>query len=246
MTDDRGGPRRRRRSALELTALVAIAAVLAASFAGLGVWQLQRRVWKLALIAAVDARIHAPAVAAPGPADWGAITKAHDAYRHVRVSGVFLNGEETHVQAVTALGGGFWVMTPLRTDRGFSVLINRGFVPPEREDPATRRSAQIPGETSVSGLLRMSEPRGGFLRRNDPAHDRWYSRDTSAIAAARGLRDAAPYFIDAQESIPGGPVGGLTVVRFPNSHLVYALTWFTLAVMAVGGAVVAVVGDRRS
>jgi surfeit locus 1 family protein len=227
-------------------ALVALAVVLAASFTGLGVWQLQRRVWKLALIAAVDARIHAPAAPAPGPASWSGITSARDAYRHVQVSGVFLDGEETHVQAVTALGGGFWVMTPLRTDQGFSVLINRGFVPPEREDPATRRAGRIPGETSVTGLLRISEPRGGFLRRNDPAHDRWYSRDVSAIAAARGLRDAAPYFIDAEASAPGGPVGGLTVVRFPNSHLVYAITWFTLALMAAGGAVVAVVGDRRS
>ena len=31
---------------------------------------------------------------------------------------------------------------------------------------------------------------------------------------------------------PGGfPIGGLTVVAFHNDHLVYALTWFTLALM---------------
>ncbi len=209
---------------------------LAVAFAGLGVWQLQRRTWKLALIAQVNARVHAPSAPPPGPAEWGAITPARDAYRHVRLRGVLLNDRETRVQAVTDLGAGFWVITPLQSDQGFTVLINRGFVPPERQDPATRNAGQVKGRTEIVGLLRLSEPHGGFLRRNDPLHDRWYSRDVPAIAAARGLGHVAPYFVDAQTTVPGGPVGGLTVIAFPNSHLVYALTWFGLAVMAVAGA----------
>jgi surfeit locus 1 family protein len=51
---------------------------------------------------------------------------------------------------------------------------------------------------ALTGLLRIGEPGGGFLRRNDPANDRWYSRDVQALAAARGLRDAAPFFVDAK------------------------------------------------
>jgi surfeit locus 1 family protein len=98
----------------------------------------------------------------------------------------------------------------------------------------------------VTGLLRITEPKGGFLRANDPAAERWYSRDVAAIAAARGLADAAPYFIDADAAPnPGGlPVGGLTIVAFPNSHLVYAITWYGLAVM-LAGAVLYVVRDER-
>ncbi|MCA3579738.1 MAG: SURF1 family protein, partial [Bradyrhizobium sp.] len=89
---------------------------------------------------------------------------------------------------------------------------------------------------SVTGLLRMSEPKGGFLRSNDPAAGRWYSRDVAAIAATRGLSQVAPYFIDADATPnPGGtPLGGLTIVRFPNNHLIYALTWFALAFMLAG------------
>ena len=34
---------------------------------GLGVWQVARLSWKEALIAQVNARVHAPAVTAPGP-----------------------------------------------------------------------------------------------------------------------------------------------------------------------------------
>jgi surfeit locus 1 family protein len=169
----------------------------------------------------------------PAPASWPAITAASDEYLRVTVAGRFLNDRETLVKAVTDDGAGFWVLTPLQTSEGTVVLINRGFVPPERRDPPTRRDDEAKDMVSVTGLLRMTEPKGGFLRSNDPAGDRWYSRDVVAIAAARGLSNVAPFFIDADATPnPGGyPVGGLTVVRFHNSHLIYALTWFGLAFM---------------
>jgi surfeit locus 1 family protein len=210
-----------------------------AIFVGLGSWQLQRRVWKLDLIARVNARVHAPPTLAPGPASWPNLTAARDAYRHVSVAGVFENNRETLVQAVTELGPGFWVMTPLVSDRGFTVLVNRGFVPPEQADPRTRPLGQVAGPVLITGLLRVSEPKGGFLRHNDPLHHRWYSRDVAAIAAACGLSASttAPYFIDADATPnPGGlPIGGLTVIAFPNSHLVYALTWYGLALLLAAG-----------
>ena len=210
--------------------------MLFAAFLALGVWQLQRLAWKTELIAQVDARIHAAAAPAPGPAAWPAVNRRADAYRRVVARGTFLHDRETRVQAVTALGGGFWVLTPLRTDQGFVVLINRGFVPPDSRDPVTRPAPQ--GEVRVEGLLRISEPGGGFLRANDPEADRWYSRDVAAIAAARSLGQVAPYFIDA-DAAPGvmWPRGGLTVVRFSNSHLVYALTWFAMAALTAAGFV---------
>ena len=87
----------------------------------------------------------------------------------------------------------------------------------------------------MTGLLRITEPDGAFLRSNDPAANRWYSRDVAAIAKARDLGLTAPYFVDADATPnPGGyPVGGLTVVRFPDNHLVYALTWFVLCALTL-------------
>lgn len=217
--------------------LVVLLCLAVAGLTALGIWQLERRAWKLDLIARVDARVHAPPVAAPGPADWPAISVAKDEYLHVRVSGHFLNNRETLVQALTKFGGGYWVLTPLKTDEGFILLVNRGFVPPGRR--ATTAHGFISAETTVSGLLRMTEPKGRFLRRNDPAHDRWYSRDVAAIAAVRGLSDVAPYFVDAdaQSDPQGWPRGGLTVISFPNNHLIYALTWFSLALMLAGASI---------
>lgn len=231
-------PRRTRRSPLTLLTLAVFALAGVILLTGLGWWQLERRVWKLQLIDQVEQRVHARPVAVPGPDKWPAINAADDTYRKVTATGRFLNDRETLVQAVTALGPGFWVLTPFRSTDGFTVLINRGFVPADRRDTAERKEGQQTGETTVTGLLRMTEPKGGFLRSNDPADDRWFSRDVAAIAAARGLEGVAPFFIDADATPnPGGyPVGGLTVISFPNNHLVYAFTWFGLAFMLIGAS----------
>lgn len=226
-----------RKAAGRTAATTLVAALLFAGFVALGVWQLQRLAWKTELIARVETRIHAAPVPALGPAAWPAVTRSADEYRRVTARGVFLPGQDTFVQALTRLGGGYWVLTPLKTDQGFVVLVNRGFVPPDRRQaPAVAAPA---GEQQVTGLLRITEPHGGFLRTNAPAADQWRSRDVAAIAARRGLGEVAPYFIDAQApagaAADGWPRAGLTVVRFPNSHLGYALTWFGLALATVIG-----------
>lgn len=220
---------RTRRGAFAAAALIA-----AIALAALGVWQLERRAWKHELVAAVDARIHAAPVAAPGPEGWERISATTDAYRRVTATGIFRHDRETLVQAVTDLGPGYWVLTPLETP-GFILLVNRGFVPKNRSDPRTRSAGRVMGPITVTGLLRVTEPEGAFLRSNDPSAGRWYSRDVAAIAKAKGLRNAAPYFVDADAAPnPGGyPVGGLTVVRFADSHMIYALTWFALCALSL-------------
>jgi surfeit locus 1 family protein len=206
----------------------------AALLLALGIWQVERRAWKLDLIQQIDQRVDAPVVDTPGPAAWPSITAATDAYRHVRASGEWLRDKDTRVQAVTAQGAGQWLLTPLRTDAGFIVLINRGFVAADGKAALPA----LPPRAEITGLLRITEPKGGFLRANDPAADRWFSRDVAAIAQARELGEVAPYFIDAAaDPAQPVPVGGLTVISLPNNHLVYAATWFVLAGMVGAFAV---------
>lgn len=221
------------------------------SFVALGTWQLHRLAWKQALIQRVEQRVHAAPVPPPSSERWAQVTADSDEYRHVSVTGEFLYPLTTKVQASTELGSGYWVLTPLRQANDGIVLINRGFV-------ASNHAKSIAGPSgmvTVTGLLRITEPNGGFLRANDPGADRWYSRDVHAIAKARGLNKVAPYFIDADanrqftnqksfESVSEVPVGGLTVISFLNNHLVYALTWYALALM-VGGASWWVVREER-
>jgi len=231
-----GRPRSRARRDL----LLALALLLVAGFAALGVWQLQRRVGKLALIERVEQRVHAPPGAAPARSDWPTLSAQRDEYRRVQLEGTWLAGHAALVQAATALGQGYWVLTPLQSAQGGIILVNRGFVPQEQRAAAQREAGLPAGPVRVVGLLRLSEPRGTLLRDNDPAAQRWVSRDVAAIGAARGLAGVAPYFVDAEAdpaagAAPGVPVGGLTVIAFPNDHLQYALTWFALAAL-LGGA----------
>jgi surfeit locus 1 family protein len=242
-----------RRSPLFLAVAGTVAALFFVLFVALGTWQVERRTWKLNLIARVEQRVHAPPAVAPGPAQWPNINAAADEYRRVTATGTFLDDSQTLVQAVTDLGAGYWVLTPLRLADGSIVLVNRGFVPADDRNRVQPGASPSPAAAArITGLLRMTEPHGGFLRHNDPATNRWYSRDVQAIASAHGLTHVAPYFIDAQAA-PGAqtaasapangprtptanepavtPVPGLTVITFHNSHLVYAITWYTLALM---------------
>lgn len=230
------------RGLLGLSLLAVFALVLFAGFVALGTWQVKRLAWKRDLIERVDQRVHAPAVAAPGPAQWAGVTTAADEYLHVSLTGEFLHDRQTLVWAATDLGSGYWVLTPLQMADGAIVLVNRGFVP---TDWCALRGQCPPGptaEVTVTGLLRMSEP-SVMLRRNEPAQNRWYTRDVSAIASARGLQHVAPYFVDADATaspLAAGqhawPVGGLTVIAFPNNHLVYLITWYLLAMMVAAAA----------
>lgn len=246
---DASVPARRPRRPATLAVLGLCAALLFAGFIALGTWQVQRRAWKHALIERVEQRVHAPAAALPLPAEWPHVSTASHEYLRVHAEGTWLHDRETLVQASTKLGPGFWVLTPLRLPDGHLLLVNRGFVPPEQRAPGSRLGSQASGPVRVEGLLRISEPSRGFPRRNDPAAGRWYSRDVAAIAAARGLTGAAPFFVDATATPDVGndtwPRPGLTIVDFPDHHLVYALTWYALAAMTAAAAYHLARDERR-
>ena len=149
----------------------------AAGLAALGVWQLERRVWKHALIARVDARVHAPPVAAPGPSQWPRITAASDEYRRVQLTGTFLHRDRTLVQASTRLGAGLWVITPMQRADGTIVLVNRGFVP-AAPGPAegccctTHRRPRLRQRPRVR-QRRPADGSCGFLLGSDGSRCRW-------------------------------------------------------------------------
>ena len=214
-----------------LVGLILLFSIIALS--GLGVWQVQRRAWKLDLIERVEQRVRATPTDAPGPESWPNINASDYAYRHVSVRGQFVKGRSTLVRAVTERGRGYWLVEPLQAAEGFTVLINRGFLPADRTTRSPPGRERLDAVTTITGLLRMTEPGGGFLHQNDPTSGRWYSRDVVAIAKAQGIERVAPYFIDADASVTSSDlaVGGLTVISFQNNHLIYALTWFGLAAM---------------
>jgi len=214
----------------------------------LGNWQLRRLDWKLALIERVESRVRAKAVPAPSPETWNRITKETDEYRRISLQGIFLHDKETLVWALTEYGNGYWVLTPLQTKNGNTTLINRGYVPVNKAEAGQRSLGQTKGKVSITGLLRIDEPHGIALRDNLPKENLWYSRDVTAIAQARELKNTAPYFIDADNTKnPGGlPIGGLTQIKHSNTHLFYALTWYGLALLLAVMTLRAICLERKN
>ncbi|MPT48591.1 MAG: SURF1 family protein [Sphingobium sp.] len=230
--------------------LLLLAALL---FSALGIWQVKRLAWKQDLIARVEQRVHAAPVAVPGN-DVGPAFLADHEYQRVQLRGHYVVSGTALVRAVTTLGAGYWVLTPLKLEDGRLIYVNRGYVPVGSKVEAER--ARTPqGEYQITGLLRLPEPGGGFLRSNDAEGDKWYSRDIELLSQTRRLSHVAPFFVDAQVASKAGnvvannvsvqsssanqqdgPVPGLTVISFPNNHLSYALTWFAMAVLSAGMA----------
>lgn len=231
-----------------IAALIAFAILIA-----LGVWQLQRLAWKEALVAKIEARMDAPPVEAPAEADWPTLDLASWEYRRVRATGIFDHAHEARVYVALSdakgplRGPGYFILTPLLRAGGDVIIVNRGFVPEAKADPAARPGSQPDGEVAVTGLLRAPEDRNAFTPADDPAKKLFFARDPGAIAKGIGLPRAAPFTIDADAaSSPGGlPQGGETRVAFPNRHLEYALTWFGLAAALAGVFAAFAIGRLR-
>ncbi|ATP13012.1 SURF1-like protein [Bartonella henselae] len=220
-------------------------------FSALGVWQVQRLNWKTNLITNVNQRVHLPPIKAPPQDQWAYVTFERDEYRPVAITGKFLINKNILVTAVAQDTSGYWVLTPLQTADNSLTFVNRGFIPMDarhnfQNSEQSQRNAQIhqdsatdTKQTTIIGLLRMSEKNGFFPRKNNPDENLWYTRDLPAMAQKLGLSSVAPYFIDAgKKTAPREklPIAGLTVVHFRNNHLVYAITWFILAAGVLGAS----------
>jgi surfeit locus 1 family protein len=219
-------------------------AVLLGAFAlvilvGLGTWQMQRLHWKEALLATIDQRIHSEPVPVAQLVKVFAKTADVD-YWPVTATGVFDHAKEQHFFATHDGAVGYFVYTPLVEERGGTVFVNRGFVPYELKDPATRAEGQIDGPVTVTGLARnpLAEKPSFLVPDNDAAKNVYYWKDLALMASESGVENAAlvPFFIDADaKPNPGGlPQGGVTIVSLPNNHLEYAVTWYGLAAALAG------------
>ena len=225
----------RRRWVALAAGLVAFAILI-----GLGTWQVQRLHWKEALLARIDERTHSQPRSISDLGAMGSGTGSLE-YTPVTVRGRFLNDQEMFFFATSQGQSGWYVYTPLRLAAdeshalGDVVIVNRGFVPYDLRDPGQRQGSQPQGEVAVSGLARerLDGKPSFIVPDNKPAERTYFWKDWSSMVSVAGLEPSAtvPFFIDAYRSPDARtlPVGGVTIIDLPNSHLQYALTWYGLA-----------------
>lgn len=214
-----------------LTAILVLASL--AILLTLGTWQVERLYWKESLLADIADR------RATEPVPLSEIKKRTAAgedieYRRISLSGIFDHTKERHFFATFEGRTGFYIYTPLTLADGRSVFVNRGFVPYEMKQPATRTAGEVAGEQEITGYARsrLAEKPSMIVPDNDLPKNIFYWKDLDAMAASTGLSDVIPFFVDADGTVqnPGGwPKGGVTQFDLPNSHLQYAVTWYGLA-----------------
>jgi cytochrome oxidase assembly protein ShyY1 len=227
--------------------------LMVALFAGLGLWQLQRRVEKHALIAALTERLAAAPGSLPSPAQWSALTPATDEFRRVRFAATYQPLPDAMVYSSGSAvredvsGPGTWAFLPAALPTGETVVINAGFVQNTMQDrdQQDRAVARLITDqpAMLTGYLRFPEAAGALTPAENPAKRLWFTRDHLAMARALGWggdgQKVAPFYIDLEQPVPasGMPKPGPLEVHLKDDHLQYAITWFGLA-----GAVVIAFG----
>jgi surfeit locus 1 family protein len=217
-------------------ALVAFAVLI-----GLGVWQLERKVWKEGLIDTIGRKLAAAPVDLPPAAQWARLDRAEWEFRRVRFAGEFRHDQEALVYTSGSTlrpdvsGAGYWVFTPAQTRDGVAP-VDRGFVPLERRDVSTRAAGQLSGSLDIVGTLRWPDVRSWFTPNDDPAKNIWFARDPAAIAVGKSWGPVPPFYVEQEEPVPPGglPAPGKLAPNLPNNHLQYAITWFGLAAVLAG------------
>ena len=226
---------------------------MVAAFVGLGVWQLQRRVEKHALISALNERLAAAPVALPLPAQWGGLTPATDEFRRITFTATYAALPDAMVYSSGSAvredvsGRGTWAFLPARLVDGAIVAINAGFVQNTMQDRAQQDRATgrlVTGRAAtLTGYIRFPETAGTLTPAENPAKRLWFTRDHLAMGRALGWgeggRQVAPFYVDLESPAPesGIPKPGPLQVHLKDDHLQYAITWFALA-----GAVVIAFG----
>jgi surfeit locus 1 family protein len=233
-----------------VTAILVLTAF--AILVGLGTWQVERLHWKEGLLADIATRRAAAPVALSAIEREAAEPGGDIEYRRVSVSGTFDHQGERHFFATFDGRTGFYIYTPLKLADGRILFVNRGFVPYEMKEPATRGAGEVDGVQSLTGYARerLGAKPSSLVPDNDLSKNIFYWKDLAAMTASDGLdpKNVLPFFVDVDDTAqnPGGwPKGGVTQFDLPNNHLQYALTWYGLAVALLAVVIASILRNRR-
>lgn len=219
----------RRWIAFTVLVIVAIAA-----FGLLSRWQWsradERRAERTELAAELAATPMSAEQALNSPREWAPVrlTGTYDAERTVLVRQRPLNG-----------ANGFWVATPLITDSGTSIWINRGWLPVTGSATAVQSAPSPPsGTVTVTGHLRAAESTPSPAPQDLPP-GQVPALDPSALGLVgdSATSQAARFYVELISSQPAEP--DLTPIPLPEidegRNISYAVQWLLFAAVAIAG-----------
>jgi len=198
----------------------------------LGAWQMQRMVWKQAVLAEIAVQVTAAPVSVPAAAN----ARDHR-FLTVQAQGRF-TGEEIHVLASNRdTGAGYRVIAVLQ-GAGRRLLVDRGFI------PTTAKELERPArDVTVTGNLHWPDEVDGYTPSPDLGAEIWFARDVPALAVA--LQTEPVMIVASSDTGDGVTAFPVNVASIPNNHLNYAITWFLLAAAWFGMTVFLLLRIKR-
>lgn len=230
---------RRQRSAVFLI----LAALAAAAFLRLGLWQLDRHAQRAARNAAILASLDQPPLQLPedGPiGEWDDYRRAQATGRFDPSNQVLLMNRPYRDQP------GYHLVTPLLLgEDGPAVLVDRGWIPQEAENPERLADYVTEEPVAVSGRLLPSQPEPSWSALADPTPAPGERRVNWRALNIATIQQQVPYSLAPlylEQSVPlnrpgAAPIPAPELELSAGPHLGYAIQWFAFAVIAVGGAV---------
>ncbi|MEY9214175.1 SURF1 family protein [Thermobifida halotolerans] len=224
-----------------MLAFHALLLVVVPSFIALGLWQYERAQAKAAVVELQETNLAGDPVPLDELTAVGEEVTRQDRWRQVTVTGTYDSDRELLVRNRGGSGGvGMHVLTPLVTEDGTAVLVNRGWV---RQPPTAAGQPEVPppaeGRVTVTGRLQISEtPENTGIRPRDGLPEgQIMIIDVAAIA------EELPYdlyggYVELVEEAPEPAAAPEPVeVAEVNTgmNFSYAVQWWAFTAIAIGG-----------
>ena len=231
-----------------LVKLLAVALVVAATCVALGIWQIARLHQKQQFNAAVRAGMSA----SPAPVETllpSGVDPDAMRYHRAEATGTYDTANEVVLYGRTQNSqAGNHMLTPLRLADGSAILVDRGWVPLDVDQPGAA-AAPPAGQVDVEGVLFASEgDPPGAVGGADTRETTFARVDLAKIQSQLPYRIAPDYLLLQQQS-PAQPDGSPVPAPLPRltegPHLGYAIQWFTFAIIAVVGFVILALRENR-
>lgn len=210
---------------------------IAAVFVLLGMWQLRRLDERTVINQTGESRISLPA------RDLGELLDTEEPseleFRRVTLTGTFLPDLQVLIRSQVYLGSaGFHVVTPLVTDDGTAVLVNRGWVPLDFELLPPEELSPPAGVTTIEGWVHLTEQKPTFGPVDPPEGvlEVLNRVDVGRIGQQMPMDIAPVYVVLIGERGSDLPVPvALPSFTDQGPHLAYAIQWFGFAIVGLVG-----------
>ncbi|MBX2854242.1 MAG: SURF1 family protein [Rhodobacteraceae bacterium] len=186
----------------------------------LGTWQLQRLEWKTALLVELEDNAERDALFVEGDE-----TAEAQNYRPAHADGSYAQNEPP-VRFLTSMkpfGAGHRVIHAFDLRRGGRILVDRGYV--RQGDPMPPPPQGLVG---LKGTLHWPNEIGYFTPKPNQPERLWFARDVPTMAKEL---DAKPVMLVLGINEVRSPIAIPVEMGVPNNHLVYAITWYSLALV---------------